>query len=357
MAIKRGVSFYSYQQAQFFGQMDWKAMIREVHDNLKTDGVEIINQSSIPHYPFPSQAFIYDWNNYLARYDMKAITMDVYLDTMRFRDHVMTHREAAEQLKMDIKLAADLGFQNIRCLAGVPLEVMIMAEETAVKYNVRIGKEIHSPVPIRPERAKEVGLIPFGPGDFTMVPELLEHVDKTGSKFIGLVPDFGIFQHHIPRITREHTIRISDPKKVAFCESHLDLGKEGLRQAYREAFGGTFDNLPDCYFPERPQSALPEHIREVIPYIFSMHGKFYEMTEIPGNPGHYEEVAIDYENAIAELVKGGFDGYINSEYEGQRDQQDRGEAYLPDEVKEVRRHHEMLARLSGEGENIVQNLY
>ena len=24
MAIKRGVSFYSYQQAQFFGEMDWK---------------------------------------------------------------------------------------------------------------------------------------------------------------------------------------------------------------------------------------------------------------------------------------------------------------------------------------------
>ena len=26
MAIKRGVSFYSYQQAQFFGEMDWKDM-------------------------------------------------------------------------------------------------------------------------------------------------------------------------------------------------------------------------------------------------------------------------------------------------------------------------------------------
>ena len=30
MAIKRGVSLYSYQQSQFFGKLDWKAQIREV---------------------------------------------------------------------------------------------------------------------------------------------------------------------------------------------------------------------------------------------------------------------------------------------------------------------------------------
>ena len=44
----------------------------------------------------------------------------------------------------------------------------------------------------------------------------------------------------------------------------------------------------------------------------------------------------------------GFTGYIDSEYEGQRDQQDRGKDYLPNEVEEVRRHHEMLKRLIGE---------
>ena len=64
MAIKRGVSLYSYQQEQFFGQMDWKAQIREVHDNLHTDGIEIINESVIPQYPFPSEVFIADWNDY-----------------------------------------------------------------------------------------------------------------------------------------------------------------------------------------------------------------------------------------------------------------------------------------------------
>ena len=77
MGIKRGVSLYSYQQAQFFKQMDWKDMIREVHDNLKTDGIEIIDEATIRHYPFPSDEFVYDWRNYMARYDMKTVTMDI----------------------------------------------------------------------------------------------------------------------------------------------------------------------------------------------------------------------------------------------------------------------------------------
>ena len=47
MAIKRGVSLYSYQQAQFFGKMNWKDQIVEVHDHLKTDGIEIIDEATI----------------------------------------------------------------------------------------------------------------------------------------------------------------------------------------------------------------------------------------------------------------------------------------------------------------------
>ena len=52
MAIKRGVSFYSYQQAQFFGEMDWKDMCKELHDNLHCDGVEIMK------LPFPAIRFL-----------------------------------------------------------------------------------------------------------------------------------------------------------------------------------------------------------------------------------------------------------------------------------------------------------
>ena len=353
MAIKRGVSLYSYQQEQFFGRMNWKDMVREVRENLHTDGIEIINESIIPKYPFPTDEFIYDWRDFLARYDMKAVTKDVYLDTMRFRDHVMTHKEAAELLRLDLKIASEMGFENVRCLSAVPLDVMVMAEDAAVKYNVRIGKEIHAPNPILYD--------PANPRS-ALVHDVCEYVDKTGSKFIGLVPDFGIFQHHMPRVTCAHTIRSADPEKRKFCEDNLNLGFEALQEAYNKKYpsgeGMFADRLPSAFFPElHKQPAAAEDVKLIVPYIFSIHGKFYEMTEIPGEPGHYEDAAIDYAGPIKYLNECGFDGYIDSEYEGQRDQQDQGMEGLADEVKEVRRHHEMLARLSGEGENIVSNLY
>jgi hypothetical protein len=45
------------------------------------------------------------------------------------------------------------------------------------------------------------------------------------------------------------------------------------------------------------------------------------------------------------LVDGGFDGYLSSEYEGNRHIQD---AYPVDSVEQVRRQHAMFARLLGE---------
>lgn len=343
MAIKRGVSFYSYQQEQFFKRMNWKDMMRELHDNLHCDGVEIINETTIPRYPFPPEEFIFDWNNELARYNLKAVTMDVYLDVHQFRDHVMNYREAAERLKYDIKIAARMGFENVRCLCMVPIEVIEMALDTAVKYNVRIGKEIHAPYPIKYDPGREGG---------RMVAEIIDFVNRTGTKHVGLVPDMGIFQVAPSRVNVEYQIRsIEDPKLRGFVEKNM---KEMGPDEFAAALDKEFTNMDSMekrflrFVTSRRAAAEPKDILEIVPYIVSIHGKFYEMTEIPGKHGHYEDVSIDYENTIKYLKQGGYEGYINSEYEGQRSQQDRGLEYLADEVEEVRRHHEMLARLIGE---------
>ena len=52
MAIKRGVSLYSYQQEEWFGRWTWRDQLKEVALNLDgADGVELINEATIPHYP------------------------------------------------------------------------------------------------------------------------------------------------------------------------------------------------------------------------------------------------------------------------------------------------------------------
>lgn len=349
MAIKRGVSFYSYQQSQFFKKMNWKDMIREVHDNLKTDGVEIIDQATIRDYPFPSKQFIYEWRNEMARYNMKAVTMDVYLDVHQFRDHVMNHRQAAERLKHDIKLAAALGFENVRCLSAVPIEVIEMALPTAEKYNVRIGKEIHAPVPIKPRNKKVTSISRIATVNVHLVEEIVELRERTRSQHVGLVPDFGIFQHSPSRVAIEYTKRNANiPEAVDFIlENSRRYNQKEMAEILDEKYPGHGLNpMAISMMHLHEPCAKPEDIIDIIPYIVSIHGKFYEMTEIPGKPGQYEDKCIDYETPMKYLKEYGYDGYINSEYEGQRHQQDMGIENLPDDVEQVRRHHEMLKRLS-----------
>lgn len=351
MTIKRGVSFYSYQQSQFFKQMNWKDMIKEVHDSLETDGVEIIDEAIIRNYPFPTEEFIFDWNNEIARYNMNPVTMDVYLDVHQFRDHIMTHREAAERLKNDIKLAAKLGFKNVRPLCLVPIEVIEMALETAEKYNVKMGKEIHAPLPIKPGGKYQPTKGMAAALDFRMVDQIIELADKTKSKHIGLIPDFGIFQHTPSQVAIDYV------KRHAKITDSVDFILENSKNySLDEMFNVLDEKFPDHSLDmmtvERmslhESAAKAEDLIDIIPYIVSIHGKFYNMTEIPGNPGCYEDLAIDYKTPIKYLKENGFRGYINSEYEGQRDQQDRGIGFLANEVEQVRRHHEMLKRLIGE---------
>ena len=49
---------------------------------------------------------------------------DVSMDVLQFRDHVMTYEECAERLKHDLRLAKWLGFERVRVLSVVPLEVL-----------------------------------------------------------------------------------------------------------------------------------------------------------------------------------------------------------------------------------------
>ena len=98
-------------------------------------------------------------------------------------------------------------------------------------------------------------------------------------------------------------------------------------------------------WPLRLPRTTGAELEAVTPYVFSCHAKFYEMTEIPGRPGEYEDTAVDNATAVAALKRGGFDGYLNSENEGQRHYHDLEFSDYQDEVEQARRHHEMLQRL------------
>ncbi len=185
-----------------------------------------------------------------------------------------------------------------------------------------------------------------------MTDQIIELAQKTGSKHVGLVPDFGIFQHSPSQVAIDYAKRhTKNPDIIDFILEHSrEYEYDDLDALLAEKFPGHDLNMGTIErMSLHESSAKPEDIIDVIPYIVSMHGKFYNMTEIPGRPGCYEDKAIDYETPMKYLRENGFDGYIDSEFEGQRDQQDIGYENLVDEVDQVRKHHEMLKRLS-EGE-------
>lgn len=370
--MKRGVSLYSYQQSRFFKDMDLEGEIREVSRNLEgADGIEIVDEMSL-RYPDPGEAFVSQWHKWMEKYGAVPVTMDVSMDVLQFRDHVMSYEEVADRLRHDISLAKKLGFKNVRVLSICPLEVMLAALPHAEKLDIRLAKEIHQPMPL----------------DGSQVTEILEVIDRTGTKYLGFVPDFGIFQTRPCEPLFDWYQRRG--AKAESCTASLDLknllenGKApfgyvdmsyvtagNLRSAFKRFL--TADecepNLADAfhgvkgYTDEQVDAATdldyivvaealmlsrtsPELIRPLAQHVVSVHAKFYNMSPIPGRPGEYQDISIDYEGGIGALKAGGYQGYINSEYEGQRFYQDQGREQCMSEVDQVRRHHEMLRRLT-----------
>ena len=344
MGIKRGVSLYSYQQSEWFGKMTWKDQLREVATKLGgATGIEIISEATVPQYPMPPESFIYDWNNEMARWGLKAVTMDCYLDVIQFRDHLMTSAEAAYRLKYDLHLAKKLGFENIRLVHNVPFEAIEMALPVAEELNVRMTNEIHAPGSIRPRPERQWGV---------RASEDLEFIQRTGTKHYGLQPDMGIFQYRPSKVQLGYTLRGYVDKETSLRitdEFYAIWDAKGEEEAIAYVLSQCpqLRDDPSYTYDFSGLSSKPEELRDIAPYIYCIHGKFYQMTEIPGKPGQYEEASIYYPEAIQVLKEIGYDGYIDSEYEGQRSQQDMSDDELPDEVEEVRRHHEMLKRLIG----------
>ncbi len=355
MGVKRGVSLYCYQQAEFFRQMTWKDMLREVATNVKAPGIEMVSEATIPQYPIPPESFIFEWNNEIARWGLKAVTMDNYMDVLQFRDHIMTHAECAERIKYDLRLAKKLGFENLRLVHEIPFEAIELALPLAEELDVRITNEIHAPQNIKPTQSM------FDAYTRTRVAQDVAFIQRTGTRHYGLQPDFSLFQNTPSKCVITYFFRdqMSPEAADALFDELMQVRSEGGPGAVTEYFVKNYKQLGDKLFfqnaemfadnwlEQRP-SAQPEDLYDIAPYIFCCHGKFNEMTEIPGQPGQYEESSMLYKQAIDVLKAIGYDGYICSEYEGQRYGQDVAGSTICDEIEQVRRHHEMMARLIGE---------
>ena len=70
--IKRGVSFYSYQDEYYLGKLDAEGCIRAVSE-LGAKGVEIISEAIIPNFPNPPQSWVDQWFEWMKKYGTEPV--------------------------------------------------------------------------------------------------------------------------------------------------------------------------------------------------------------------------------------------------------------------------------------------
>ncbi|MBU6206376.1 MAG: xylose isomerase, partial [Alphaproteobacteria bacterium] len=213
----------------------------------------------------------------------------------------------------------------IRALVALSPEVLVAAAPYAEEKGLKILIEIHAPLHF----------------DHPWILRHAEAYEKSGSKALGFLPDMGMFLFKFPLIWAEKFARLGVPAPIIdyVVKAYEDRTLSEYVVLNVQNMGGTG---PALAMAETLRHNAAYEPRRMLPYmdrIHNIHGKFYEMTD------DYVEPSIPYDQIVAVLKQGGYDGYICSEYEGNRWIEDAEE---PDSVEQVRRQHVMLSRLIGE---------
>jgi hypothetical protein len=319
--IKLGVSLYSYQHAIETHDMTLEDCLAELN-SIGAESVQIIDGITVANYPNPTEEWVENWFAMLHKYQLTPSLMDTFLDLYNgWRAPEMTMDEQIAQMVRDMKLARRLGFKIIRPTSGGVGEPVGEWLDRIVPYaeelDVKVCPELHSPIPLN--------------GAF--VDRIMNTITKTGTKHIGFTLDMGDFDIQ----TRSQGAGAygqpqGAPPQGAAAQGARPQGAapQGAPPAGAapQGMGGGF-NQP----PNDPLAIIP-----ILPYIYNMHGKFYDMSDPKTEP--------TYAKVFKVLVDNGYNGSIDSEYEGQRNLQNQWCTPIQ-EVFQVRKHHIMMRKLLG----------
>lgn len=323
MGIKRGVSLYSYQQEYFLHKMNLEDCIKAVAA-MGATGVEIIPEQMVNEYPYLSEEFLEKWFGWMQQYGTTPTCADAFSEALLFKNRVLSDSELIDLMERDLRVASQLGCYVIRTLCTTPMRIIEASLPIAEKYHVKIGLEIHAPLDLASDWFK-----PYQ-----------DLIDRRGHEWFGIIPDMGIFEKVPSRIHQERAIRDGAHQKIAeyITEAYLNQVPQDKTASDIEKMGA---NEFDYGWLTRAYRSLytnPEELRKHKDYIFHVHAKFYDML-----PDCTDD-CLDYARVVEVLKDIGYEGYLSSEYEGNRTIED---AFEVDSVEQVRRQHEMFQRMLG----------
>jgi sugar phosphate isomerase/epimerase len=319
MGIKRGVSLYSYQHEYFHHAMKLEDCTKAVAD-MGATGVEIIPEQMINEYPDLSDDFLEKWHGWMKKYHTVPTCADAFLETLLYKNRVLSDRECIALMERDLKVASQLGCFVIRTLCTTPVRIIERSLPLAEKYKVKIGLEIHAPLNIETSW--------FDPYQAL--------IDKYGSRWFGIIPDMGIFEKQPSPIHQERAVRDGGNGRIIEYITKAASDQVPVKQieAEIEKMGANaIDKQWLIRATVRRLYTNPQALKKHKDYIFHVHAKFYNMRS------DFTDDCLDYDGVIPVLKEMGYEDFLSSEYEGNRTIED---AYEVNSVEQVTRQHKMF---------------
>lgn len=312
--IKRAVSMYSLQYEYLNKRMSLEDIFKFL--NEQDVGMELLSDQMIKGAPFPNEETLAVWDGVVEKYKMPLVCNDIFINTKLYKNRVITVKEGIKMLIDEIKLANRLGFKLVRLVSDTPVEYIEPVLPYCEKYDVTLGLEIHAGMSF----------------DTPITKKYTDLMFKLDSKYVGIVVDAGIFCRRLPRVFNNYFRSIGANEELIKTLDSIVTPKRDLMTYFKEInFNKSLVFMKDGKFPDEIQRHIKSHVDfeyviladgyectpfEVLdsymPYVKHIHGKLYEMTE------DGIEYSIPYDEMVNYLHSKGFDGYISTEYEGNR---------------------------------------
>ena len=301
--IKRCVSLYSLQDQYMTGKMNLEDLFQFLHEN-GVEGVEVLPDQMIHGAPNPTEETLAHWNSLCEKYQIEPVIADIFLNTNLYKNRELTVKECVELLIEEIIQANRLGVKMVRMVSMTPYYVLEPILPYCEKYDVKVALEIHAGISFEKKQTKD----------------FIDEMKRLNSPYIGIVVDTGIFCKRLPRVVGNYCKAIGANAELIETADRI-YAERGDGRAFRDAQNNVipeltslcksgadfmFASIADGYENE-PYEILDEYM----PSIFHFHFKMFEMTE----DGEY---SIDFKGILEYLHSKGYDGYVSTEYEGNR---------------------------------------
>lgn len=314
--IELGVSLYCFTEqwadSDGFGFED---MFKELN-RLGITKFEIVGSQMFNSYPIVADEEVNHLLDLCKKYNVTPFSYAGQVDGGKFSDHDMTDEEIIGEATFDLMTAYKLGCKYMRGY-GIPNHLVKQVAQMAAYYDIKVGFEIHAPS--RPSDAN--------------VEELVNIIKESGSKHIGLVPDFGCFiEKPNVQMLRNLLNEGANSELLDFivANRHTGYTEESLWEKVEQMGGKQIEKLAISQmfgFLSFAPADL-EGFKTLLPYCLYFHAKFYHIGE------DCIESTIPYDKLIQLIVESGFEGVMMTEYEGHC-------FYLNDAPEQIERHLQM----------------